>query len=201
MAVRHWRGESTTAQRLCTGDGMAEVARVCWRQLWREMGAGKSAGWFKEDGRGSRRALGKEGSPGSRRDGYAAIARAEGVGKMSLARGSGMAAGCGRRARGAQRAERAGCWAGAGRGKRVWEQAVSWVRGAGLRRRGSELGRCWRGESQAAGKREGAGLGLAGTGEASWAVEGVGWVWVFILGWVLFYFFLLSISYFKHHSI
>jgi len=43
-------------------------------------------------------------------------------------------------------------------------------------------------------------LGLVGTGEASWATEGVGWVWVFILGWVLFYFFLLSISYFKHHS-
>ena len=199
MAVRHWRGESTEAQRLGTGDGVAEVARVCWRQLWGEMGAGRSAGWFKEDGRGSRRALGKEGSPGSRRDGCAAVVRAEGAGKTSLARGSGLAAGRGRRARGAERAGRAGCWAGAGRGKRVWEQAAALVRGAGLRRRGSELGRCWRGESRAAGKREGAGLGLVGTGEASWAAEGVGWV--FLLGWVLFYFFLLSISYFKHHSI
>ena len=55
--------------------------------------------------------------------------------------GVGLLAGRGRRARGAERAEREGCWAGAGRGKCVWEHAVAWVRGAGLRRRGSELGR------------------------------------------------------------
>ena len=39
VAVRHWRGESTAAQRLCTGDSVAEVARVCWRRLWGEMGS------------------------------------------------------------------------------------------------------------------------------------------------------------------
>jgi len=33
MAVGHWRGECTAAQRLCTGDDAAEVARVCWHRL------------------------------------------------------------------------------------------------------------------------------------------------------------------------
>ena len=84
-----------------------------------------------------------------------------GAGKARLTRGPGLSAGRGRRAHGAECAERAGCWAGAG------EAAV----------REGVLGR-WRGKpgwAERGEREECCGLGL----KLGWAAMGFLFFWVF----------------------